>query len=762
MIRLWVAVAVIAFSVGCSKWREPDPPSMVKTPVKQVVPQAEPPTDQLDVPTEQVSRVEISEQDRESVRIMSSFPPMPLRVATQGAGIYHRVFCPYAKRALVTHGPTMRIDYWTRQEVEASNKSGDFFCRAAHFDCTLDPQLFAASADDPCGCELPRASYALDPLLNQIPSNYVVCSLDGYLATWVDPMNCPLNQGGVMSVTGGGPFNIVFSTLNEINGFLGDGNGDGDCTLEDYLFFHACWTDQGGTATQPCQCAFDWDADGDIDLDDFNNYINAIGSGNTFWVSNNYPGAQINPTIALPLRVGTDGAGLYHREDCPSVNNSWMVHGIDKRVDFYDWDQIEKTGRQPDTVVCNAGTRFDPTGAGAGAGGTPTTNPGGSASAFQGFGSLTNGGAGGEIYTVSSLADSGPGTLRDGIQNRNHDVAGAAIPREVVFTVGGDITLLSDIVIQEPYLTLDGSTAPAPGITIRKTSFTDGEVKIRGTHDLIITHLRFHGLYVTGGPSLNSAATLTIFGDAGPDNVAKNIVIDHNVFRNGTDASPDLRGNISNLTYSWNFVFNNRHPTSISFDCNSGDTACINSQLRENISFHHNVYAKNHERQPKVRGGVQKLDFVNNVLYQWSEGATWGYGVRIENRPNEPQSSQNIINNYFLSTLMSNSGLVYGSNPGGDSWDNGPGCGQTQQGDIVTTSGMGPIYTFGNILPPENCDQYSTISAPLPIPQQFQVTAMAAQDLCHLVVPEVGLVVKTPEELALISEMQQQMGCTSG
>ena len=237
-------------------------------------------------------------------------------------------------------------------------------------------------------------------------------------------------------------------------------------------------------------------------------------------------------------------------------------------------------------------------------------------------------------------------------------------------------------------------------------------------------------------------------------------MIDHNVFRNGTDAGPDLRGNISNLTYSWNFVFNNWHPTSISFDCNSGDTACINSQLREKISFHHNVYAKNGERQPKVRSNVQDFDFVNNVVYEWGFfGGGSGYGVRIENRPGEPSSSQNIINNYFLSTIQPKKGLVYGSRPGTDSWDNGPDCGVTQQGDVVTTSAMGPTYTSGNILPPENCDQYSTISAPLPIPQLFQVTTIPAQDLCHLVVPEVGLAVKTQEERDLISEMQNQMGC---
>lgn len=61
-----------------------------------------------------------------------------------------------------------------------------------------------------------------------------------------------------------------------------------------------------------------------------------------------------------PLRVGTKGADLYHREGCPSVQRSWDK-GF-KRVNYYTWVGIWLSGRKPDTTVCHAGTFKDPDG----------------------------------------------------------------------------------------------------------------------------------------------------------------------------------------------------------------------------------------------------------------------------------------------------------------------------------------------------------------------------------------------------------------
>src|SRR5690606_17739039 len=89
----------------------------------------------------------------------------------------------------------------------------------------------------------------------------------------------------------------------------------------------------------------------------------------------------------------------------------------------------------------------------------------------------TNGGNGGQIIRVTSLAASGPGTLRAALEAQG--------PRTIVFETSGNIDLGGRILdIKSPYVTIAGQTAPAPGITL-----------IRGgiqtyTHDIIVQHIK--------------------------------------------------------------------------------------------------------------------------------------------------------------------------------------------------------------------------------------------------------------------------------
>ena len=95
----------------------------------------------------------------------------------------------------------------------------------------------------------------------------------------------------------------------------------------------------------------------------------------------------------------------------------------------------------------------------------------------EGGGSYTPGGRGGKVYVVTSLADSGPGTLREACEK------GGA--RTIVFNVAGVIKLNSPITVRAPYITILGQTAPGDGVCVTGASF------LIDTHDVIIRHMRF-------------------------------------------------------------------------------------------------------------------------------------------------------------------------------------------------------------------------------------------------------------------------------
>lgn len=91
-------------------------------------------------------------------------------------------------------------------------------------------------------------------------------------------------------------------------------------------------------------------------------------------------------------------------------------------------------------------------------------------------GTLTHGGAipGASVVRVTSLADSGPGTLRAAVQTPG--------PKVVVFDVGGVIRLASDLRLAIPQTTIAGQTAPTP------VTLTGASLRLRA-NDLVVQHI---------------------------------------------------------------------------------------------------------------------------------------------------------------------------------------------------------------------------------------------------------------------------------
>lgn len=75
----------------------------------------------------------------------------------------------------------------------------------------------------------------------------------------------------------------------------------------------------------------------------------------------------------------------------------------------------------------------------------------------EGHGRYVTGGRGGTVVHVTNLNDSGDGSLRSAVSKSN---------RIVVFDVGGVIALKSNLSVKGN-ITIEGQTAPSPGITVR-------------------------------------------------------------------------------------------------------------------------------------------------------------------------------------------------------------------------------------------------------------------------------------------------------
>jgi hypothetical protein len=344
---------------------------------------------------------------------------------------------------------------------------------------------------------------------------------------------------------------------------------------------------------------------------------------------------------------------------------------------------------------------------------------------YEGFGSVTKGGQGKPVYHVTSLKDDGTtGTLRDALSEGN---------RYVVFDKAGTIIVNEDLEIKGSNITIDGSTAPYPGITLKKSRSDIVILVIKGVSDIIVTHIRVQGYWAKGvDSSPEHSGTIAILGHESYP--VKNVIIDHVTARNAIDSGLDIWGEISNVTIQYTLIFYNHSPQTISH-YGRGEF-----KKRRNISIHHNIYARNNERNPQLRADTRTVDYVNNIVYDWgywSEGG--GYGIRVKNRwePGEPRVTMNIINNVFIATRRPAWALVYGKSAGGEQNDEGPNQ-VLPQGTVYTESDMDSLYVQGNILPKENMDHYSTIAEPIPIPDYARVTTYNAFELDELVVPNVG------------------------
>lgn len=231
----------------------------------------------------------------------------------------------------------------------------------------------------------------------------------------------------------------------------------------------------------------------------------------------------------------------------------------------------------------------------------------------EGFARKASGGRGGEVYHVTTLNDSGPGSLRDAVS-----VSG----RIVVFDVGGIIKITDRVVIKKN-ITIAGQTAPGGGITI----YGNGVALNGDSGNDIIRYIR-----IRMGKN----------GDAKKDALAisdgQNYMFDHTSISWGKDGTFDLNGQtIDNVTLQ---------DTIIGQGINISNHSTGGLMQGGKWSVIRSLYIDNKTRNPKARG---THEFINSVLYNWaSNGYIMGDTSGV--------SECNLVGNYFIYGPSSSSG----------------------------------------------------------------------------------------------------------
>ncbi len=228
----------------------------------------------------------------------------------------------------------------------------------------------------------------------------------------------------------------------------------------------------------------------------------------------------------------------------------------------------------------------------------------------EGFGATTAGGRGGRVLLVTSLADHGPGTLREAVET--------AGPRTIVFRVGGLIELQSALRVQEPFVTIAGQTAPGDGICLKNYGLS-----VRDTHDVVVRHLRVR----PGDLSQKALDAISV-------HQSERVVIDHCSASWGIDEVLSVTHS-QDVTVQWCIISESLHDS-----CHPKGPHGMGSLISYNgeggISFHHNIYAHHNSRNPRP-GGLEDmpgftLDFRNHVIYNW--GSTCGYNGNLPQKIN--------------------------------------------------------------------------------------------------------------------------------
>ena len=206
-----------------------------------------------------------------------------------------------------------------------------------------------------------------------------------------------------------------------------------------------------------------------------------------------------------------------------------------------------------------------------------------------------------KVLKVTSLADSGAGTLRDCVVQ--------SFPRVCVFEVSGRISLATDLLVTQPDLIVAGQTAPSPGIMI-----TNGGFNIQ-SHDVRLEHLALRSGDGSTGTDPAVRRSVTVQGLVAYNVKLKNLSLSWGVDSNMTTAGP-----VENVTVQDSIIaealWRSIHPLG------ARSNGVLVGEKARGMVFVGNLLASNVDRNIRWKYDTRG-EMINNVIYGWGGTTNW-------------------------------------------------------------------------------------------------------------------------------------------
>jgi hypothetical protein len=270
-----------------------------------------------------------------------------------------------------------------------------------------------------------------------------------------------------------------------------------------------------------------------------------------------------------------------------------------------------------------------------------------------GFGAYAKGGKGGRVIEVTRLDDDvkdpQPGMLRWALLQKG--------PRIVHFLKAGTIDLQDTLKVKEPFLTVDGESAPGQGICIR-----GGSLEFQDSHDIIIRYVRVR---------LGDEATKRKNQDRGLKRPKGSSGLDCISFSRCRDVIVD------HVSTSWSCdeLFSVVHCQNVTVQCcilaeplsnpelhpyGDNHAFCFNSSANT-MSVHHCLFARYVMRGPQFEANdmrreddyAVKMEAINNVMFDYHKSGS-RYTTGVEDHRDEAVGKNyafQFIGNVYLSNL---------------------------------------------------------------------------------------------------------------